>query len=111
MLYKFRSDAAGDVIMTADVGDKVLRAMGREPAAKGILEAKDLPALASLLERAMQEDEQRRLRSSGEAQAEDDAQADPRAQDRAIGLRQRGWPLLEMIRRSQADGVPVVWGV
>ncbi len=29
----------------------------------------------------------------------------------AVTLRQRTWPLLEMIRRSQQAGADIVWGV
>ncbi|MFY7855089.1 MAG: DUF1840 family protein [Rubrivivax sp.] len=28
-----------------------------------------------------------------------------------MGLRQRLWPMIEMLRRSHAGGEPVVWGV
>jgi hypothetical protein len=28
-----------------------------------------------------------------------------------VALRQRLWPMIEMLRRSHAQGVPVVWGV
>jgi len=28
-----------------------------------------------------------------------------------VGLRQRLWPMIEMLRRAHAAGVPVVWGV
>ena len=39
---------------------------------------------------------------SGEA---DGAKAD------TVGLRQRVWPLVEAIKRAQAAGEPLVWGV
>ena len=29
----------------------------------------------------------------------------------AISLRQRAWPLVEMIRRAQAADPPITWGV
>ena len=38
MLYKFRSKAAGDVIMLGPNGDQVLRIVGRDPSSKGIFE-------------------------------------------------------------------------
>ena len=28
-----------------------------------------------------------------------------------VGLRQRLWPMVEMLRRAHAPGEPVVWGV
>jgi Domain of unknown function (DUF1840) len=39
--------------------------------------------------------------------------ADGAAEDKpaAVGLRQRVWPVVEMFRRAQAAGEPVVWGV
>ncbi|MBP6776953.1 MAG: DUF1840 family protein, partial [Piscinibacter sp.] len=44
MLYKFRSKAAGDVIMLAANAEQVLRLLHREPAPTGILEVADMPA-------------------------------------------------------------------
>jgi len=38
MIYKFKSKAAGDVIMMGPNGDEVLRTIGKAPAPKGIIE-------------------------------------------------------------------------
>ena len=38
MIYKFKSKAAGDVIMMGANGDQVLRVIGKTPAPKGIIE-------------------------------------------------------------------------
>jgi hypothetical protein len=38
------------------------------------------------------------------------AAADPAA-DPPVALRQRVWPMIEMLRRAHAAGEPVVWGV
>ena len=49
MLYRFRSKAGADVIMTAPHGDRVLRAAGREPAPQGIFTLEQLaPAMAAI---------------------------------------------------------------
>ena len=53
MLYKFRSKAAGDVIMLHAHGDALMRLLGREPAARGIFEPGHMPALLSALEDAV----------------------------------------------------------
>ena len=107
MLYKFKSKAAGDVIMMGPGGDQVLRILGREPAGKGILEVADMPAAMHALEAAVLEDDQARK------QAEADAAAEGRAlpASELVTLRQRAWPLLEMMRRSHAAQVEIVWGV
>ena len=38
MNYLFKSKAAGDVLMLGASGDRLLRTIGKEPAAKGIIE-------------------------------------------------------------------------
>lgn len=109
MIYKFKSKAASDVIMMGPNGDQVLRLLGREPSAKGILEVADMPAAVAALRAAVQEEEARR-----QATTEDDADGDDNARgsrEGVVSLRQRVWPLIEMIERSQQAGTDVVWGV
>ena len=107
MIYKFKSKAAGDVIMMAPGGDQVLRILGREPAAKGILEVADMPAAMQAIEAAVMQDEQARQQAEAEAAAE----GKPLAPRESVTLRQRAWPLLEMIKRSHAAQTEIVWGV
>lgn len=108
MIYRFHSKAAGDVVMLGAAGDAVLNAMGMAPAAKGIIEPPAMPAAIGALEAAMARDDalQRPGRAADtEVPRPDDGDADP------VSLRQRAWPLLEMMRRAHATGEPVVWGV
>jgi hypothetical protein len=107
MLYKFKSKAAGDVIMLAATGDQVLRILGRQPASKGILEVTDMPAALAALEAAVREAELARQAAEAEAAA----QGHPPPAREGVSLRQRVWPLAEMIRRSQAAEADIVWGV
>lgn len=107
MLYKFRSKATGDLIMLPAHGDAMLRLLGREPAPKGIFEPVHQPALMAALEAAIAEAEAAPP-ARGDGQNGGEADADPA---RAVGLRQRLWPMIEMLRRCQAAGEPVVWGV
>lgn len=97
MIYKFKSAATGDLIMLAPNGDQMLRLIGREPAPQGIIEVAAMPeAIAALLAAIAKE----------ETPPEDDDQRLP-----PVGLRQRLWPMIEMLRRCEAAGEPVVWGV
>jgi hypothetical protein len=107
MLYKFKSKAAGDVIMMGPSGDQVLRILGREPAPQGIFDVDALAAAMLAIEQAVAADEAAR------AQAERDAAAEgqPLAPRDAVSLRQRAWPLLEMMKRARDAGQPIVWGV
>jgi hypothetical protein len=111
MLYKFKSKAAGDVIMTESIGDRVLRLLDREPAATGIFEVDAMPGAIAALEAAIAADEA--LRRAAEAQTEADPQAKsppPPGRDN-VSLRQRTWPLIEMMKRCHAEDAPIVWGV
>ena len=99
MIYKFKSPATGDLIMLGAHGDQMLRLLGREPAPRGIIEPADMPAASAALLAAITQDE---------APPEDDDGDDRQP---AVGLRQRLWPVVEMLRRAHAADAPVVWGV
>ena len=107
MIYKFKSKAAGDVIMMGPSGDDVLRLIGKAPAPKGIIESAAMGAAIAALEAAVAADEAARAQAEREAAAEGRKLA-PRD---AITLRQRAWPLVEMMKRSSAAGADIVWGV
>jgi hypothetical protein len=107
MIYKFRSKAAGDVIMLGPSGDHVLRIIGKEPAAKGIIEPAAMPAAMAAIERAVAADEAARERAAQEAAAEGRTPAPAEG----VTLRQRAWPLVEMMKRAHAADKEIVWGV
>ena len=95
MIYKFKSPATGDVIMLGPQGDQLLRLLGREPAAKGIIEPAAMPAAIAALQAAVQ--------------AEEDP-TEEEGKPRPVGLRQRVWPMVEMLKRAHDAGEPVTWG-
>jgi hypothetical protein len=107
MIYKFKSKAAGDLIMMGPSGDQVLRIVGKAPAPQGIIEPAAMAAAIAAIERAVADDEAARAQAEREAQAEGRTLA-PRE---GVSLRQRAWPMVEMLRRAQAAGKEIVWGV
>lgn len=114
MIYKFKSKATGDLIMLGPQGDTVMRLLGREPAAQGIIEVADMPRAVALLEQAVADDEAAR-RQGQKATPGNDADGDAAEEagraGSGISLRQRVWPLVEAIKRAEAAGEPLVWGV
>jgi Domain of unknown function (DUF1840) len=100
MIYKFRSKAAGDTLMLGPQGDQVMAILGREPAPKGIIETRDMPAAMAALQQAAEADAARRAEAGPETSLRD-----------PVSLRQRVWPLVEMMRAAHAAGEPIVWGV
>ena len=107
MLYKFKSKASGDVIMLGPNGDQVLRLFGREPAPRGIFEVEAMPGLIAQLRAAVIADEARRLTGNDDATAAD---AQPARRDDRVSLRQRVWPLLDMLQRCHSASEVIVWG-
>ncbi len=116
MLYRFKTRAAGDVLMLGPNGDTLLRAIGREPSARGIIEAAAMPAAMQALRAAIEADDAR-LAAGGDASREPAAAAgageggEAGAAAEGVSLRRRLWPMVEMLRRAHAADEPVVWGV
>ena len=105
-MYRFKSKADGDLIMMGPVGDQILRIVGREPAPRGIIEVAALPQAIAALEEAIAAAELAR----GDAERGDRDDDEPGGAN-AVGLQQRAWPMLEMMRRSLAERADIVWGV
>ncbi|WP_119156946.1 DUF1840 domain-containing protein [Caldimonas tepidiphila] len=107
MIYKFKSKAAGDLILLGPSGDQILQIIGKEPAPKGIILPEAMPEAVRALEAAIAADEAERQRQEQEA-AEAGEPLPPRE---GITLRQRAWPMVEMLKRCHAAGKEIVWGV
>ena len=105
MIYRFKSKADGDVIMMGPSGDTVLRIIGKEPARQGIIEARAIPAAMAALEQAIADEDDARREAGADAPGDGTGPGDK------ISLRQRAWPLLEMMKRAQRENVDIVWGV
>ncbi len=107
MIYKFKSKAAGDVIMMGPAGDDVLRLIGKAAAPQGIIDVASMAAAIAALEQAVVADESARAEAEAAAKAEGKKVA-PRE---GVSLRQRAWPLVAMMKRSMSDNAEIVWGV
>lgn len=111
MLYKFKSKVTGDVIMLQPNGRRVLDIIGKDTQTdtgdKGIILPEQMAAaLAALAAAIVQEEAEHQ---AAVAAALEHNEPPPRFE--AITLRQRAQPFIEMLRRCQQAGQPVVWGV
>jgi len=104
MLYKFKSQASGDLIMFEEHAKTILEIIGKEPSAKGILVVADMPQALLALEAATQERERQK--------DPDAASKDVHEEDTNwVSLRQRVAPFKQMIKQSMLEDHPIVWGV
>lgn len=99
MIYKFKSQATGDLIMTQPVAERVLSLIGKPATPQGIIDVDQLQAAISALEAA--------VAAEGPAPG-GESDSTPKA-DR-VSLRQRVWPMVEMMKRALAAREPIVWG-
>jgi len=107
MLYKFKSKAAGDLIMLEPTGRKVLQAIGKEPGAKGIIEVTQMDnAIAALRDAIAREEADLK-----EAQIAALAKGEVPPTGPEVSLRQKAVPFIEMLTRCLKEEQPIVWGV
>jgi cyclopropane-fatty-acyl-phospholipid synthase len=119
MLYKFKSKATGDLIMLEPQGRQILKIIGKEPGAQGIIEPKDMMAAIDALQQAVVREEEARLEAEREAKiAAEGVAADPAksgthttSDKGTISLKQRVVPFIDMLRRAHAEDKDIVWGV
>ncbi|MEO7056570.1 MAG: DUF1840 family protein [Caldimonas sp.] len=103
-MYRFKSKTDADLLMLAPAGDQILRIIGKVPASQGIIPASEMAEAIAALEVAIAAAEMARQAGAAKPDEED-------AGATAIGLGQRAWPMLEMMRRSLAEHADIVWGV
>jgi hypothetical protein len=106
MIYKFKSKAAGDVIMLQPNGKRVLQIIGNAGEAQGIILPAQMTAAIEALTAAIAAEEASRQAALELAEKEGRTLS-----PEAITLRQRAHPFIEMLRKCEAAGKEIVWGV
>ncbi|HYA66163.1 MAG TPA: DUF1840 domain-containing protein [Burkholderiaceae bacterium] len=100
-LVTFRSKAASEIIMYAQTAQRLLEIMGKSMAERGVITKEEVgEALARLVQAVENE------RPEAEP-AEDELPAG----GRPVSLRQRAYPLVQMLRAAQKRHVDVTWGI
>lgn len=106
MLYKFKTKAAGDLIMLEADGRRLLEIIGKDPGPTGIILPEQMAAALSALDQAIAQEASRQRESEETARAEGREPAGP-----AVSLRQRAVPLMDMLRRAAKADHAITWGV
>ncbi|NML42950.1 DUF1840 domain-containing protein [Ramlibacter sp. G-1-2-2] len=106
MLYKFKSKAAGDLIMLEPNGRRVLEIVGKDPGPQGIIQVTEMPGAIQKLEDTITREEAEQKAAVEEARSK--GQVPPSLS--AISLRQRALPFIDMLKRCQQEGKDIVWG-
>ncbi|GAB1576773.1 DUF1840 domain-containing protein [Bordetella petrii] len=111
MLIKFHSKVAAEVLMLSQNAAPLLRAAGKsfgdEVPERGVFTRDQLQAAIAGIEGAIAADERAHAGQADEADDPDKPPVHPIAQ--TVELHQRAFPLLDMMRRSLAEGADVTW--
>jgi cyclopropane-fatty-acyl-phospholipid synthase len=102
MLYKFKSQAAADVIMLQPDAETLLKIIGKSPGAQGIVTVQQIPAAVAALRQAIAAQKQ------APAAPENN---EARDEEESVSLERRAVPFIALLERSAAEGKDVVWGV
>lgn len=107
MLYKFKSQATGDVIMLEPNGRRVLEIIGKDPGPTGIVLPEHMGAAIEVLTHAIEQEEAQQQAAIAQAKA----QGEVAPTFEAVSLRKRAWPFVEMLQRCLKEKASLVWGV
>ena len=108
MLYRFKSQATADVVMLEPSARHLLDIVGKTPGPQGIITSEQIPAAIAALEEAVRLEHDRHRHNGDPVAAEDHEEP---AEREHVALHQRAAPLIDMLKRSAAEGKDVVWGV
>jgi hypothetical protein len=111
MLFKFKSQAASDLIMLEPDARHLLRIMLADDPVKGIISVDALPVCITALERAVSQDEMLRKHSAESDAAVQSSEKEASEALNPVHLSQRAAPMLKLLKRSLAEKSDVVWGV
>lgn len=103
MLVRFESSITGEILMFADVAKVLLGILNKATSAKGTFTQAEMAAAAETLRQAV----------SGEATPAESDEEDETGSRKvvAVGLKQRAWPLVDMLERTAKGGpkANIVW--
>lgn len=108
MLYEFKSRAAGTVVMTQPIAERILGIIGKAPGSPGIITVEAMPDAIAALERAVGDEKRNGPPPQGQPDAagadNDDERRNP------VSLSQRAYPFIELLKAAHAGNKPVTWG-
>jgi len=98
-LLIFRSRAASQILMQSENAARLLEIIGKPLSERGVIGNAQIDDALARLEAALA------LEPAGAGADADAAQPAP------VGLRQRAYPLMEMLRAARKRQVDVTWGI
>lgn len=108
-IVKFKSKAAGDIVMYQEHANRLFKIMGLESGERGVIEPQDLAHAHAQLVAAVNMEKM----AKADKGLVDESELSPeelRAIRNHVSLEQRAYPLLKMLEAANSKGVDVHWG-
>ncbi|WP_066884960.1 DUF1840 domain-containing protein [Dechloromonas denitrificans] len=106
MLVTFESSETSEVLMFAETAKMLLEAIGKETTKRGTFTQAEMQPAADALRQAVQRSEE-----AAPPVDEDEEEELKKKKEPVIVLRQRAWPLIDMLERTARSGpdAHIVW--
>jgi hypothetical protein len=108
MLITFKTMAAPDVMMLDNLAEYLLGIIGKQLTERGVITHDELPVAIEKLEAAVVSDKKERAEHDGHFHEGEEGH-DPH--EIPIGLAQRAYPFLDMLRLARKENKDILWGV
>ncbi|WP_233861959.1 DUF1840 domain-containing protein [Paraburkholderia adhaesiva] len=108
MLVTFKCHAAPDVMMMDNLAQYLLGIIGKRLAARGVITHDELDTAITKLETAIATDKKEGAEHQGHFHEGEDDHA---PHELPVGLAQRAFPFLDMLRAARKEQNDIVWGL
>jgi Domain of unknown function (DUF1840) len=108
MLITFKTSAAPDVQMLENLADYLLEIIGKHLGERGVIMHDELDVAIAKLESAVAVDKQERAEHDGHFH---EGEAGHEPHEIPVGLAQRAYPFLDMLRLARQANTDILWGV
>lgn len=106
MLYRFTSRSVADLIMLGPHAQYLLKAMGKEPTAQGIITWPEMAGAIHALQQVLDAEHEPARPAEPVVKGDDE---DETAPAETVSWSRRAVPLLDMLRRSEQAQHDVLW--
>jgi len=107
MLITFKSPASPDVMMLENLAQHLLGIAGKSLGQRGVITHEELPDVIAKLEAAVSADKQ----NNAEHNLHHGPDGHDHENEMPVGLAQRAFPFLDMLRESHKQHANILWGV
>lgn len=109
MLITFKSTAAAEITMLENLALYLLNLIGKQLGERGVITHHELAKAIQRLEVAIETEKKEDAAQEAQKNVLDNHHEEPREQP--IGLAQRAFPLLDMMRTAYKREADILWGI